>query len=266
MRDLILGVLPSDKTLEDPSFGQAARTAARRTWVHAAPRAVTVRFVVMPSESDSAFGDTVTLPPSNTSCKCALTVQRWFEHAVAVWPTAEWYGKTEDDIYVQSSVLHWELVRLPRDPMLWYGLMAWTGNGDAQHPDTGCWGGQFEDDVTMSSKISQQLLGKERACPQSIVMAPSPMHQLDVRGHGLATALAVCSYPHEWLAALTSSLGTRKCGNECACTQGHWVQRCVSGHVKLAHVCTTARPSPTLTHPLQPSPQPLSPPLKSIPP
>ena len=275
MRELILGVLPSDGTLKDPSFGQEARGAARRTWVAATPPSVTVRFVVTPKmrrqlaqlrrrklaraeELDS--GDTVALPSPNSSCKCAATVHRWFTHALATWPNAEWYGKTEDDIYVQSRVLHWELARLPRDPMVWYGLMAWTGTGDAEHPNTGCWGGQFEDDVTHGPKITQQLLGKERGCPESVVLTPSPMHEVDVRGRGLAAALVACAYPAEWLASFRRR--ARRCGNDCAGVQGHWVAKCVRERVKLAHVRAAAprRRAASRRHPRRP--RRIAPPLR----
>ena len=258
LRQLVLGVLPSYKTFADPLFGHEARSAARRTWASASLRSVTLRFVVTPKmrrqlaqlqrrrslhqqESVGEPADTIVLPAANTSsCKCAATMHRWFAYALAAWPRAEWLGKTEDDVYVQLRALHWELTRLPHDPLVWYGLMAWTGNGDAGHPrvgTAGCWGGGFEDDVTLEEKTTTKLLAAESKCVSRGVLAPSPTHELDVRGRGLAVALAACTYPQEWLAAVRRK--SRRCSNDCAAVQGHWATRCVREKLKLAHATWT---------------------------
>ena len=71
--------------------------------------------------------------------------------------------------------------------------MAWTGNGDAGHPrvgTAGCWGGGFEEDVALEEKTTTKLLAAESKCVSRGVLAPSPTHELDVRGRGLAVALA----------------------------------------------------------------------------
>eukprot|EP00966_Prymnesium_polylepis_P078093 1810326-Prymnesium_polylepis.1 len=118
----------------------------------------------------------------------------WFAHALAAWPAARFYGKTEDDIYVHLGLLQFELARLAA-PLLWLGLFQWSGNGEAGER-AGCWGGAFEDDPLLGAKISQQLLGRESKCPNGAApLTPAPSRELDVRSAGLAQTTAACSYP-----------------------------------------------------------------------
>ena len=170
-------------------------------------------------------------------CRCHELVHAWFAHAVESWPNARFVAKTEDDIFISLPALRFELARLPHaDGLLWWGLMAWTGNGDLDHLRDGCWGGQFEDDPTLSAKAVHATLSKERGCPVGArPMAPAPTHEIEVRGISLAHSIAACDFPRRWLAAM----GDGKCPNDCAAVQGLWLTRCVSRNVTLAHATWT---------------------------
>ena len=183
---LVLGILPSDATLRSKT-ASTNPVHARRTWLaHAAALQVTARFVFpTPHEelSDSHHhmprrgqrrlrvepppptGDDVLLLPTTSACVCAELTHAWFAHSLAAWPAASFIGKTEDDVFIALPALRFELGRLvgyARDA-LWWGLMAWTGNGDIGHQRTGCWAGGFEDDPVLSAKGVRPTLGKERA-------------------------------------------------------------------------------------------------------
>ena len=261
---LVLGVLPSDRTRRDWRSGATCRRHARRTWAaSAAAVGATVRFVhprPLPAppqkrrprrrlageaerqaerqahevhiEQESAnHGDVVTLPmPIGSTCTCAELTHAWFAHATATWPEARYYAKSEDDVYVQLPALAFELVRLPVRrvvaDMLWWGLFAWTGNGDVGFPNVGCWGGQFEDDPLFTPKGVRGLLAKERACPAGAQpLSPAPTHEIDVRSTALAHALARCTYATLWLAGYTAG---QRCANDCAAVQGLWLARCAT--------------------------------------
>jgi hypothetical protein len=139
---------------------------------------------------------------------------------------------------VLSSVaaLRFELARLMDGGRpLWWGLMAWTGNGDIEHLRTGCWGGGFEDDATLTDKGVRGTLRKEHDCPTGArPIAPAPTHEIDIRSRALVRALAPCDYPQRWLAAMGGG-GRRNCPNDCAGVQGLWLTRCVAQNVTLAH-------------------------------
>ena len=269
---LVLGILPSDASRRDWRAGVANRDASRRLWLAAPPPPrVTARFVLVadfaaggsssasPSstslrrrrllserrhalqrEASAHTSDLVLLPsaPSGSSCACAELIHAWFAHALATWPAARYYGKTEDDVLIALPALLWELARLPFDRKLWWGLMAWTGNGNTDHPRIGCWAGGFEDDPMHRSP--SKTLAKERGCPEGATpIAPSPTHELDVRSAPLARDMAACAYPAQWLASMP---GARRCPNECAAVQGHWLTRCArdgGNNVTLAHATWT---------------------------
>ena len=59
-------------------------------------------------------------------CACIEKQLSWFVHALATW-RAQWYGKTEDDTYVNLPALQFDLLRpeLHRSisPHVVYGLM-----------------------------------------------------------------------------------------------------------------------------------------------
>ena len=183
---LVLGILPSDATLRSKS-ASANPVHARRTWLaHAAALQVTARFVFpapheelsnphhrtsrrgqrrLRVEPPPPTGDDVLLLPTTSACVCAELTHAWFSHSLAAWPAASFIGKTEDDVFIALPALRFELGRLvgyARDA-LWWGLMAWTGNGDIGHQRTGCWAGGFEDDPVLSAKGVRPTLGKERA-------------------------------------------------------------------------------------------------------
>ena len=254
--DLVLGILPSASSIRDWHTGLVNRRAARRLWIAAAPPQVLTRFVLLPSdavllknnmplkpmrrrrlagsyslkeqeqralairrEAASGSNDLVHLRDTSQSvCTCAELTRAWFVHALSTWPHAKFYGKTEDDVLISLPALHWELLRLPGDRRhVWWGLMAWTGNGGIEHQRVGCWGGGFEDDPALDAEA--KTLAKERACPLGAApIAPSPTHEIDVRSSSLALAFAGCEYPRQWLAAMATS---RRCPNDCAAVQGH---------------------------------------------
>ena len=269
---LVIGVLPSDKTRKDWRFGASCRRQARRTWLSSpavTSGSVVARFAYpvpllastqrkprrrrlagqqqelaegqLEREAEK-HGDLVPLPtPSGSSCACHELTQRWFLHAVGHWATARFFGKVEDDVFVQLPALVWELARLPGGGVtpLWWGLFTWTGNGGATHPNVGCWGGQFEDDPRLSAKISRQLLGREHSCQDGASpLAPAPTHEIDIRSSHLARSVASCSYPAAWLAAYPSG---KRCANDCAAVQGLWMLQCARAtphllpYVLLAH-------------------------------
>jgi len=170
---------------------------------------------------------------------CAELTHAWFAHSLAAWPAASFIGKTEDDVFIALPALRFELGRLvgyARDA-LWWGLMAWTGNGDIGHQRTGCWAGGFEDDPVLSAKGVRHTLDKERGCPAGAQpIAPAPTHEVDVRSSAMVRAMHGCNYPRRWLAALGS---VRRCPNDCAALQGLWASRCLSRNVTLAHATWT---------------------------
>ena len=109
---LVLGVLPSEKQHVNWS-SEVARAAARATWQTLPAPSVLLRFVLRDEGVeviDERAGDIVRVPlPPRSTCLCAELTHAWFVHALRTWPTAKWYGKTEDHVYVQTSVLQWEL-------------------------------------------------------------------------------------------------------------------------------------------------------------
>ena len=265
---LVLGILPSDSSRGGRGVPQARAAAtalanlrgAQRTWLSPAMAAhgdIVCRFVRAAAVEEEEGGKAVQrrrrrrlalpttvdpaaphvalqLPSRASSCGCASLTHAWFAHALTAWPGARFVGKTEDDIMISLPALNFELSRLlGSDRPLWYGLMAWTGNGDIGQPRVGCWGGGFEDDPVLSAKGVRVTLGKERACPDGArPIAPAPMHEIDVRSASLAKSLAGCEYPRRWLEAMGSG---RRCPNDCAAVQGLWLTHCLSRNVTLAH-------------------------------
>ena len=115
---LVLGVLPSEKQHVNWS-SEVARAAARATWQTLPAPSVLLRFVLRDEGevSDERAGDIVRVPlPPRSTCVCAELTHAWFVHALRTWPTAKWYGKTEDHIYVQTSVSSSRLTRRPLSP------------------------------------------------------------------------------------------------------------------------------------------------------
>ena len=98
------------------------------------------------------------------------------------------------------------------------------------------WGGGFEDDPVLHAE--GKTLAKERGCPPGATpIAPSPTHEIDVRSSSLARVLAACDYPARWLVSMASA---KKCPNDCAAVQGHWLTKCAAAsnsprNVTLAH-------------------------------
>lgn len=258
---LVIGILPAEGSAR-AARARSNMENARRFWVAAAPPDVLTRFVV---RAETAVGkplrrrlalpgrrqqerrrqahrrlehgdDVVSLAtPDGSACGCAELLRAWFAHALVHWPAAHFIGKTEDDVTISLHALRFELTRLAADRMLWWGLMAWTGNGDIEHPRVGCWGGGFEDDPVLSAKGIKNTLAKERACPDGArPIAPSPTHEVDIRSVPLARAMSECTYPRRWLDAMSAS--GRRCPNDCAGVQGLWLTRCVANaNVTLAH-------------------------------
>ena len=240
---LVLGILPSDYSGKSGKSSKAHghQTAARKTWLANIPADVTIRFV-LPEETPPrrlllarAGGDDLITLKTDTSfsCTCAESTRAWFAHALATWPSARFIGKAEDDIMVSLPALRFELSRLDASKPIWWGLMAWTGNGDEEHPRTGCWGGGFEDDPILSEKGIRGTLNKERSCPEGArPIAPSPTHEIDIRSAPLARSISACDYPTKWLTAMG---GGKRCPNDCAAVQGLWLNKCVRYNVTLAH-------------------------------
>ena len=48
------------------------------------------------------------------TCACLEKTTEWFRYAVAKWPYASYYGKTEDDTYIHIDALIFELTCLSR--------------------------------------------------------------------------------------------------------------------------------------------------------
>lgn len=168
---LCLGVIPSEKPKPfDWQVHADRRAAARSTWVTLQPSDFVVRFVVeddVPrivkrnkqiAMESRHHGDIITLSAgfrNGSVCYNAELTARWFSHAVAAWPDARYFAKTEDDMYVNLALLRWDIVRIDA-PMLWAGLFQWYGNGDGSSR-VGCWGGAFEDDPVHGPKRTKQV-------------------------------------------------------------------------------------------------------------
>jgi hypothetical protein len=88
----------------NPSRFRLEREANRSTDVLLLPGALDGRHVAMP-------------------CSCIEKVYGWYSFALEQWPRAGWYGKTEDDTYVNVDQLLFELKRLARHPRVYYGLI-----------------------------------------------------------------------------------------------------------------------------------------------
>jgi hypothetical protein len=59
-------------------------------------------------------------------------IHRWFRYAIRRFPSAEYYGRCEDDHYVQFPLLAYDLVALRGHRMLNMGYLLWfTFNDDA---------------------------------------------------------------------------------------------------------------------------------------
>ena len=76
----------------------------------------------------SAHGDLVVLdaldgPGIEVACSCVEKTASWMRYALQKWPRARFIGKTEDDTYVQLTVLEAELRALVDWPNLLYGYM-----------------------------------------------------------------------------------------------------------------------------------------------
>ena len=227
---LVLGVLPSHDS-RIAKTARARRDAARASWLQNSAGVLTKFVLTKASQSDERTDDIVVLSTNRSRCVCIALVQAWFAHATSVWPTAKYFGKTEDDIFLRADALAWELRRLPAAAPLWYGLFLWSS--------AGCWGGQFEDDPTFSAKARAQLLRKEQKCPPAArPLAPSASHELDVRSAPLARSLARCAAPGEWL--VRQPAGRRgRCGADCSTMQGAFVTSCVHEPTLLAHATWT---------------------------
>ena len=260
---LALGILVSESSQDDWHVGVANRRAARRTWLQSPlPRNFVYQFAIPAEEAaqrktlrrrlaepqrhhalerEKRGGDLVLLQvPGARTCSCAALVSAWFAHAMQRWPTAVYFGKTEDDILIALPPLLFELARLPAARPLWWGLMVWTGSMaiDATKP-AGCWGGAFEDDPMLTAKGVRQTLAKERGCPTAAQpLSPAPTHEADIRSAPLARLLDQCAYPGQWLQSMRR-LRLRRCPNDCAAVQGAWLGRCTSGNVTLAHATWT---------------------------
>ena len=264
MPALVLGVCPAERP-GDWHVHASWRDFARATWVRSAPSDVLVRFVLprpLPVasgkqrrrgapkanatqlEADIAdeqlrHGDILQLDALSGPCAHAALLQSWFVTAVRHWPDALFYGRTEDDVYVQCTGLMYDLARVSAR-YLWLGLFAWTGNGEGE----GCWGGAFDDGAAYPAKTNAQLLAKERRCPASAApLRPSPTHEIDVRSAPLARAFATCKHPVRWL---ERQRGVRKdvrrgldCANDYSAVQGLWCAHCVHAPVTLAHLTWT---------------------------
>ncbi|KAL1522835.1 hypothetical protein AB1Y20_017804 [Prymnesium parvum] len=253
---LVLGVLPSEKPRPLEWEAHAARRAsARASWLSLRPAAVLVRFVVERTVPHTKLrhealllerrrhADVVALTAEGdvSGCLQAELLRLWFAHALEAWPHARYYGKTEDDIYVQLRLLHFDLARLS-SPLLWLGLFQWSGNSDAQ-ARAGCWGGAFEDDVRFGAKVVQQLLMREHKCPSAATpITPAPSRELDVRSRALAVQGRACAYASAWLEAQPRRHDRRTsggCSNDYSAVQGRFLSKCVVAQVTLAHLTWT---------------------------
>ena len=173
----------------------------------------------------------------------AAKVQAWFELAVARWPTATWYGKSEDDGLVRISALMRDLAALhPSTEPWYYGIMAWTGsctayvNGcPATYPSqasgtteatsreerlswdgctagAGCYGGSLQPHPQESSPCREHQCGVPRCsiagpCTRAnTLMVPFAIGPLEVRSRALALAVAECHEARRYMRAI-SALG-----------------------------------------------------------
>ena len=99
--------------------------------------------------SDMLMLDTLDGPGPNKQCSCLEKTVSWFQYAVRQWPIATFYGKTEDDAYVQLRSLELELRRLQTEGRryLVYGSMNLCAMPSRPQPDVGyqgSWLGRLE--------------------------------------------------------------------------------------------------------------------------
>eukprot|EP00308_Calcidiscus_leptoporus_P008797 CAMPEP_0119352714 /NCGR_PEP_ID=MMETSP1334-20130426/1966_1 /TAXON_ID=127549 /ORGANISM="Calcidiscus leptoporus, Strain RCC1130" /LENGTH=477 /DNA_ID=CAMNT_0007365817 /DNA_START=95 /DNA_END=1528 /DNA_ORIENTATION=- len=208
----------------------------------------------------AAHGDLVILPNAidgggrghNKQCACIEKLHAWYQHALRAWPAASWYGKTEDDTYVNIRALLFDLRRLARRDRspVYYGLMAVCSTF---HGGVGrsCWKGDFEscpfsqlncwEPYTSQRRIDPEARRQMyRACGHA-PMGPLATGPLDVQSSDLARKLWGCEYLRDFMVVgrewnrrtggcnmshpntSTSAIGSKTCD----CVMAHWLAECM---------------------------------------
>ena len=111
--------------------------------------------VAILEEEHRRFGDLLLMANAldgggvHKDCSCIEKTHDWFVHALREWPSARWYGKTEDDTYVNVPQLLSDLQRksLLRHQHVVYGLIHLTATAPIRPEGLAtdaCWLGDLE--------------------------------------------------------------------------------------------------------------------------
>ncbi|KAL1507261.1 hypothetical protein AB1Y20_008110 [Prymnesium parvum] len=136
-------------------------------------------------------------------CSCLEKTYAWFRHAVWRWPLASFYGKTEDDAYVNLQQLLHDLNRKRvRDaPALLYGLLALYASPPLEsYSAVGCFLGEM-DAQAWALHPTRQFKPSLQFDPQCRTNAPAPFPTgpLAILSSGLARSLFVsCGHVRAW--------------------------------------------------------------------
>lgn len=217
--------------------------------------------------------DAIDGPGVAMECPAAEKTIQWMRYAQRAWPTALYYGKTEDDTYISIGALEHELVRLTamRLPNVLYGLFgvcAMPGAARAERSPAGykaCFLGALERLGWITGgyrTIADWRRGgggsggvgsrrNSKCAPGSTEPAPFPTGPLMIASASLAnTVFASCDYLQRFFARGRETNRRTLCrGHEKMqswaslvgdCAIGHWVSKCARGHnITIAHMTYT---------------------------
>lgn len=203
-------------------------------------------------------------------CACTEKTSEWLKYAVATWPKAAFYGKTEDDAYVALDGLVAELVRLreaalphvlygkmsscsmPREPRPQSPTLALPPKGDFRYLRNrepfgyqGCFLGDLEameppynghEWVGAWRKQRNGNAAKRSAFCGDGVPAPFPIGSLMVAQADLARRLVSCPYANAFMARgfaanRRTSCSAKEAGGDAAASFASLTCDCVYGHL-----------------------------------
>ena len=221
------------------------------------------------STNDILQLDAIDGPGVAMECPAAEKTIQWMKYAYRTWPTAMFYGKTEDDTYLALGALEQELVRLSalQLPNLIYGLFgvcSMPGAARAERSPMGyqaCFLGAVERlgwvtggyrTIIDWRRGGGRSSGATSKCaPGSTEPAPFPTGPLLIASASLTGAtFTSCTYLERFFARGRATNRRTLCrGREKQqswaslvgdCAVGHWLSRCARGlNVTVAHMTYT---------------------------
>ena len=221
--------------------------------------------------------DAIDGPGVAMECPAAEKTIQWLRYALQTWPHAQYYGKTEDDTFLNLDMLQLELQRLSalRQPNILYGLFgicSMPKPAIAERAATGfkaCFLGSLERVGWITGAYRSLVqwrsggggggpgsMGMQRKCvPGSAEPAPFPTGPLAILGASLAESVfSRCAYLEHFLsrgrAANRRTLCRARDKNSRVnadwaslvgdCALGHWVSQCSRRlNVTIAHMTYT---------------------------